>query len=116
MGGETLCTYVVDPNIKQEVVCNEKGRRKIMLSDNISGINRVAELFVTLCDSTAVEVLQLCHRVVVKSYQVKIIINLYIISIYKSKANIPAHQISDAIVSDCFNQKLFCCHIFNTET
>lgn len=28
-----------------------------MLSDNIAGINRVAELFVTLCDSTAVEVL-----------------------------------------------------------
>jgi len=24
-------------------------------------------------------------------------------SIYKSKANIPEHQISDAIVSDCFS-------------
>lgn len=69
-----------------------------MLSDNISGINRVAKLFVTLCDSTAVEVLQLCHHFVVRICHVKIII-----SIYKSKANIPAQQISGTIVSDCFN-------------
>lgn len=57
---------------------DEKERGEIMLSDNISGINRVAELFATLCDSTAVEVLQLCHHFVVKSCQVKIRISVYI--------------------------------------
>ena len=38
-------------------MCNGKGRREIMLSDSTSGINRVSEVFVTLCDSTAVQVL-----------------------------------------------------------
>lgn len=38
-------------------MCSKKGRREIMLSDNISGINSIADLFMTLCDSTVVEIL-----------------------------------------------------------
>lgn len=36
---------------------SKKGRREIMLSDNISGLSIIADLFMTLCDSTVVEIL-----------------------------------------------------------